>query len=68
MSLLLDAYRRPESIHRLDAAQWDLLVRQARHANLLGRLFLRLQAAGLEDAIPEQPRNHLRSGATMAGE
>lgn len=68
MNLLLNTYRRPDSISRLDAGQWDLLVRQARHANLLGRLFLRLQAAGVEDRIPERPHNHLLSGAVMAGE
>lgn len=68
MSLLLQAYRQPESIHSLNPSQWDLLVRQARHANILGRLYLRLRAAGLEAAIPEQPRNHLIAGATMAGE
>ncbi|WP_374264125.1 nucleotidyltransferase family protein [Zoogloea sp.] len=68
MNLLLGAYRQPDSIRQLGAADWDLLVRQARHANLLGRLFLRLQAAGLEAEIPERPRNHLLSGAVMAGE
>lgn len=68
MNLLLNAYRNPESIGLLDESQWDLLVRQARHANLLGRLFLRLQAAGVEGLIPERPHNHLLSGAVMAGE
>ncbi|GLT21391.1 hypothetical protein GCM10007933_08430 [Zoogloea oryzae] len=68
MNLLLQAYRDPQSVRRLGPSQWDLLVRQARHANLLGRLYLRLQAAGVEDDIPERPRNHLLSGAQMAGE
>lgn len=68
MSLLLSAYRDPDSIRQLNARQWDLLVRQARHANLLGRLFLRLQSAGVERTIPERPHNHLLSGAVMASE
>ena len=68
MNLLIQAYRQPESIRRLSPTDWDLLVRQARHANLVGRLFLRLQGAGVEADIPERPHNHLLSGAVMAGE
>ena len=68
MNHLLQVWRQPDSIRRLGDAEWDLLVRQTRHANLLGRLYLRLQAAGVEADIPERPRNHLLSGAVMAGE
>lgn len=66
MSLLLAALLDPPSIRRLAPTEWDLLVRQARHANLLGRLHGRLQRAGVEADIPERPRNHLLSGAIMA--
>ncbi|MDD2988488.1 MAG: nucleotidyltransferase family protein [Zoogloea sp.] len=66
MNHLLAALRDPHSVRQLSPAQWDLLVRQTRHANLLGRLYERLCAAGLEADIPRRPRNHLQSGAIMA--
>lgn len=68
MSLLVQVFRQPDEIRRLQAHEWDLLVRQARHANLLGRLHHRLLAAGLATEIPRRPANHLLSGAIMAGQ
>ena len=68
MSLLVQVFRQPDQIRRLQAHEWDLLVRQARHANLLGRLHHRLLAAGLAAEIPRRPANHLLSGADMAGQ
>jgi hypothetical protein len=64
MSLLLRVLRHTDEARRLSAADWDLLVRQCRHANLLGRLHQRLEAAGV--AMPERARNHLLSGTIMA--
>ena len=64
MSLLLRVLRDIEAARHLSPAEWDLLVRQCRHANLLGRLHLRLEAAGIP--VPERARNHLLSGAIMA--
>lgn len=66
MNHLLAALRDPQSVLQLSPSQWDLLIRQTRHANLLGRLYERLCAAGLEADIPQRPRNHLQSGAIMA--
>ena len=66
MNLVLSVLRQPESIRQLGPSEWDLLIRQCRHANLLGRLYERLRAAGLEAEIPDRPRNHLQSGAFMA--
>lgn len=66
MDLLLQTLRHLGSIDRLDPGGWDLLIRQARHANLLGRLFLQLREAGLEQGIPEHAHRHLYSGAVMA--
>lgn len=48
----------------LSLPTWDVLVRQARHANLLGRLHHRLASAGVR--VPERPAHHLQSAATMA--
>lgn len=62
--LLTRVMRDAGAARDLPPTQWDLLVRQARHANLLGRLHHHLAAAGV--AVPEQPARHLVSGATMA--
>ena len=66
MNHLLAALRDPHSVRQLSPAQWDLLVRQTRHANLLGRLYERLCSAGLAADIPRRPRKHLQAGAIMA--
>lgn len=60
--MLVKALRAPESVTQLDAAGWDLLVRQARRAELLGSLRARLDAAGLLESVPRAPRVHLESG------
>ncbi len=60
--LLVEALRVPESVTNLDAAEWDLLVHQARRADLLGSLRARLDAAGLLESVPRAPRVHLESG------
>jgi len=64
--LVIEALLRPESVAPLRPAQWDLLVRQARRANLLGRLALLLESRGLTDTIHEPARAHFDSGAAMA--
>ena len=38
MNLLVSALRQPDSVSTLSPGDWDLLIRQARHASLLGRL------------------------------
>lgn len=45
---------------------WDLLIREARHANLLGRLYQHLKKFGELPSIPQRPLNHLISGSAMA--
>lgn len=66
MSLLVTAFRNPAMVREMRDGQWDVLIRQARHANLLGRLHERLDQAGELARVPLRPRNHLRSAATMA--
>ena len=56
----------PPSIRACTPAQWDLLVRQARRANLLARLSSTLQGAGLMAAVPEAPRQHLLAADVIA--
>ncbi len=49
----------------LSCAEWDLLIRQGRRANLLARLAYQLTANDLMDAVPAQPRLHLISALRM---
>lgn len=64
--LLHEVLLRPALTRELDAPGWDLLVRQARHANLLGRLHqLLIQHDLLESALP-RARHHMLSAAVMA--
>jgi hypothetical protein len=59
--LLLEVLREPARLPALGLADWELLVRLARHANLLGRLVVLVEAGMGLDAVPEAPRRHLRS-------
>lgn len=64
--LLISILKEPAQIRQLSPKSWDLLIRQARHANLLGRLHEVLNVSGELSAVPERPRNHLVSGGAMA--
>ena len=66
VSLLVSIFRKPAKVCELDSVAWDLLIRQARHGNLLGRLYVLLDKTGHLANVPAQPRNHMLSGATMA--
>lgn len=62
--LLLQTLLAPATAERLSAAEWDLLIRQARRANLIARL-----ATALEpqlDALPAAPVRHLRAALLIA--
>jgi len=65
-ALLTQALIHPAAISRLSLPEWDLLIRQARHANLLGRLASRLAADQLLNLVPDQPRPHLVSALGVA--
>lgn len=60
--LLLRCLLQPGLVHGLNLADWDLLIRQGRRANLLSRLAFVLQDD--LDRIPAPPRRHL-DGALM---
>lgn len=55
----------PSGAVDLSNRQWDILVRQARRANLLGTLAARLQHANLLKSLPTGPRCHLESALLM---
>lgn len=62
--LVLQALLAPESVDRLTPAQWDLLIRQARRANLIARLACLLQPR--LETVPLGPRQHLHSALLIA--
>ena len=66
MALLVDALQHPECLGVLRPGQWDLLIRQARQADVLARLAAGAQHAGCWHAIPPQPRMHLASARQLA--
>lgn len=63
--LLLRLLRDPSLAARLTAAQWDLLVRQARAANLLGRLADQLGHAPHARHVPGAVHAHFRSALRL---
>lgn len=65
--LILKAFRQPESIASLQLAEWDLLIRQARHGNVLASLHALLDQHALLEAVPVQAREHLH-WASLAAE
>ena len=50
---------------RLSLAQWDLVVRQARRADVLARIAALVQAQAAWDAVPPAPRQHLVSALAL---
>lgn len=65
-TVLLQALQQPPTMAALDAGAWDLLLRQASSAGLLGRLAALAQAAGIEADLPLPVRRHMRAALTIA--
>ena len=57
--LILQALRQPDAMVSLNLADWDMLLRQARRANLLSTIRVLLEERGLLEQVPPQPREHL---------
>lgn len=64
--ILVTVLTQPDCIKTLSIKQWDTLIRQARKANLLGRLNALCYEHNLLEYIPEQPANHLLSAKILA--
>ena len=62
--LLLQVLLSPARAGELTSAQWDLLIRQARRANLIARLATLLEARLA--TVPHGPRQHLHSALLIA--
>jgi len=65
-NLLIQALRAPESSLAGSPVDWDLLIRQARRADLLAHLCLLLEAQGLLERVPALPFRHLDSARSYA--
>lgn len=65
-ALAVSALRAPEGVATLNDGEWDLLVRQARRADVLGRLHALLAARGLLDTVPAAARGHLEAASRVA--
>lgn len=64
--LILQALQEPDTLISLDLPDWDLLVRQARRANLLARICILLEERGFLEQIPAKPREHLEWSRVVA--
>ena len=64
--VIVQVLRDPQSARRLTLAEWDLLLRQARAANLLARLADLIHRHDLADCIPEQVTRHLEGATVIA--
>ncbi|NOX76760.1 MAG: nucleotidyltransferase family protein [Gammaproteobacteria bacterium] len=63
---LLRVLRNPTDSAQLNLSQWDLLLRQARRANLLSALSERFLHADLVDSVPPKVRKYLDAANMLA--
>ena len=63
--LLLEALCAPENLPDLPSGDWELLLRVARRARVLGRLESDLLQAGLLEYIPPRAASHLRAARNV---
>jgi hypothetical protein len=64
--VLVRALRDPQACLSWSMQEWELLLQQARRANLVGRLGEAFEAAGLLGLIPEGPRPHLVAAGLLS--
>ena len=64
--LIVRVLRDPQSMRKLGLAEWDLLMRQARAANLPARLAMLVQEHGLTESVPAQAAIHLEGALVLA--
>jgi hypothetical protein len=63
--LVSEALRQPLRLPTLTLTGWDVLIRQARRAGLLGRIACVLDAQGSLNMVPRAPRQHLLATMTL---
>ncbi|MEJ2346707.1 MAG: nucleotidyltransferase family protein [Gammaproteobacteria bacterium] len=64
--LLVQVLRTPKRLSSLSLSEWDLLIRQARHSDLLAYLDVLVCESGLGETIPHQVKWHLESARAVA--
>lgn len=64
--LIVQVLLNPKSIARLNALEWDLLIRQGRRTKLLARLAYLLEDDGIMPLVPVAVRLHLASAIQLA--
>ncbi|MGZ5790424.1 MAG: nucleotidyltransferase domain-containing protein [Burkholderiaceae bacterium] len=64
--LIIQALRHPDAMSSFSLADWDLLVRQAREAELLARISAVIHQQGLFEQSPPQAREHLEWSRIVA--
>ncbi len=64
--LIVQVLLNPKSIARLNALEWDLLIRQGRRTKLLARLAYLLADEGIMPQVPVAARLHLASAVKLA--
>jgi hypothetical protein len=65
-SSLLQALREPQAMAAFEGDTWDLVLRQAASAGLLGRLGALARRSGIEDTLPLPVRRHMTAVLTIA--
>jgi hypothetical protein len=65
-NLIASVVAEPGCVSRFRLAEWDLLIRQARHSNLLARVHTHLQNHGQMTLVPEEAARHLNWASTLA--
>lgn len=65
-TLLADTLRNPARSRQYDLATWDILIRQARRADLVARLGFAIADDGEWANVPEAPRRHFQAAAFLA--
>ena len=63
---LVEVLRDPAILQSLTLDDWNVLIPQARHALLLGRLHVLIEQNNLTDSLPSAPFNHSLSAAFFA--
>lgn len=63
--VLLSALGRPASLGNLTDPEWDVLLRQARTANVLSRLALAAQDQGIADRLPDKVVEAFRAATVV---
>lgn len=62
---LINAIKSPQGLLGISLRDWDVLIRLAKRANLIGRLSEVLDLQGVRDELPASVKNHLESAQVL---